>query len=317
MLPCFLQEGEPITPTGEPLNENLEPLKQDDVDTSNRPGQNPDSVVDKIPNSTVTQSEWHGRHTEEEMDVIINSNTPEKHILFGRYCRALAKATWREVQRQLAMKSMNDIIIKKAHAVKRLYYAELIKILENLDRHQTFLSDEDRDLNVFDCLSDSGSGLLTYIPFMMNDFTHLGICYINPREIGLSWYLSMESYPRVIRHVLLHAAIAILKPYGYKNFTPHGPDEVRFGIDVLKILEEDARSRDSINDDKYKYFREIACEYTVQCVKCPYRQSLLSYPSDIFERVDGKEIQKKTFNNICPRCSSSDFGLVYKPGTNR
>ena len=78
MLPCFLQEGEPITPTGEPLNENLEPLKQDDVDTSNRPGQNPDSVVDKIPNSTVTQSEWHGRHTEEEMDVIINSNTPEK-----------------------------------------------------------------------------------------------------------------------------------------------------------------------------------------------------------------------------------------------
>ena len=65
MLPCFLQEGEPITPTGEPLNENLEPLKQDDVDTSNRPGQDPDSVVDKIPNSTVTQSEWHGRHTEE------------------------------------------------------------------------------------------------------------------------------------------------------------------------------------------------------------------------------------------------------------
>ncbi len=151
----------------------------------------------------------------------------------------------------------------------------------------------------------------------MNDFTRLRICYIIPRELGLSWYLSMESYPRVIRHVRLHAAIAIPKPYGSKNFATHGLDVVRFGIDVLTIPEEDARSQVSISDEKYKYFRGIACEYTVQCVKCPYRQSLLSYPSDIFERVDGKEILKKTFNKLCPRCKSSDFGLVFKAGTNR
>jgi hypothetical protein len=240
-----LEEGNPV-----PMNEfDVDNAEAADPNTSD-----PAMVEDERPDQKVVMSKWRGRHTAEEFQEIIRVTKPDEDDTYGPSCKCIDKDVEREIARRQNLKGFSQLTKLKAQAVKRIYYQELVKMLRALDPGQTIRGKDGGDINVLNSLSDEISGLFSFVPRMMSSFGSIGVCYAKKRQIALSWYLSMPSYPSLCRHELTHAAVEILKPLKYPNIRPHGPEYMTIGRDVLKVPEEDLTPKTKVVDECYDFF---------------------------------------------------------------
>jgi len=290
-----------------------EPLIELDVDNTPEPIKSPTEIVDECPVPGISMNDWHGKHTSSEMMDIQNTYDPRSHEQYGDFCVALDEVVLRETQGQLTSYRAGTLSKGKSKAVRHMYYASIIKILERIAEEpaNTIRSKDGSNINVFEALSDEQTGLFSYVPYLMNSFNCLGTCFNKKRQIGFSWYLSMDSYPAIIRHELAHAAVEILKPLKYPDIQAHGPEYKLVGT-LLGVTDEELLPISSTKDESYFLFRRMSAQYIVRCQKCnKFNSYYMNYPSSIFHEKT-KE-RKRGCKKICPKCKSNKLGLVHTP----
>ena len=290
-----------------------EPLIELDVDNTPSPVQRPNEVCDDCPLAGVFMNDWHGRHKSSEMKEIQNTYDPMSHEQYGIYCVALHEYILRDTQGHLTSYRASNLSKEKAKAVRHMYYALIITILERLaeEPDNTIRSKDGSDINIFEALSDEQNGLFSYVPYLMDSFNRLGTCFNAKRKIGFSWYLSMESYPSIIRHELVHAAVEILKPLKYPDIQAHGPEYKQVGT-LLGVIDKELLPISSTQDESYFLFRRMASKYIVRCLKCnKFNSYYRNYPSSIFQ--EKTNALKRGCKKICPKCKSNQLGLVHTP----
>jgi len=108
-----------------------EPLIELDVDNTPSPVQRPNEVCDDCPLPGVVMNDWHGQHTSSEMKELINHYDPKSHEQYGELCVALDEYVLRDTQGHLTSYRASALSREKALAVRHMYYALIIKILEN------------------------------------------------------------------------------------------------------------------------------------------------------------------------------------------
>jgi hypothetical protein len=247
------------------------------------------------------------------MKELINTYDPKSHEQYGELCVALDEYVLRDTQGHLTSYRASALSREKALAVRHMYYALIIKILERLaeEPDKTLRSKDGSDINVFEALSDEQNGLFSYVPYLMDSFNRLGTCFNAKRKIGLSWYLSMKSYPSIIRHELAHAAVEILKPLKYPDIQAHGPEYKQVGT-LLGVIDKELLPISSTQDESYFLFRRMASKYIVRCLKCnKFNSYYRNYPSSIFQ--EKTNALKRGCKKICPKCKSNQLGLVHTP----
>jgi len=295
------------------LDEFPEPLIELDVDNTPSPVQNPNEVCDECPLAGVCMNDWQGRHKSDEMIELINTYDPRSNEHYGELCVALDEYVLRDTQGHLTSYGAKSLTKAKAKAVRHMYYALIIKILERLaeEPDNTIRSKDGSDINVLVALSDEQDGLFSYVPYLMNSFNCLGTCFNKKRQIGFSWYLSMYSYPAIIRHELAHAAVEILKPLKYPDIQAHGPEYKQVGT-LLGVTDEELLPISSTQDESYFLFRRMSAQYIVRCLKCnKFNSYYKNYPSSIFQ--EKSNALKRGCKKICPKCKSNKLGLVHTP----
>lgn len=157
---------------------------------------------------------------------------PDDHEQYGYLCSALKTHVLIDTQGHLVGYA-SILSREKAKAMRRLYYAEIIKIMDRLAQEPTrTIRGQDgslRDKRRFESLREEVTMLFSFVSYMMSSFMRLASCQTKRKHIGLSWYLSMENYPGLIRHELTHATAEILKPIGYPDLRQHGPEFKEIG----------------------------------------------------------------------------------------
>ena len=119
-------------PTGEMLDEYPESLIELDVDNTPSPQQSAGDVFDDSLEPGVTMSEWQRQHTFNEMTDIQILYKLESHEQHGEFCVALDEYVLRTTQANLVSCRASILSREKAKAVRHMYYAVIIKILERL-----------------------------------------------------------------------------------------------------------------------------------------------------------------------------------------
>ena len=109
-----------------------EPLIELDVDNTPSPIESPNEVCDDCPLAGVFMNDWHGRHKSIEMKEIQNTYDPMSHEHYGEFCVALHEYILRDTQGQLTSYRALSLSKEKAIAVRHMYYALIIRILERL-----------------------------------------------------------------------------------------------------------------------------------------------------------------------------------------
>ena len=156
-------------------------------------------------------------------------------------------------------------------------------------------------------------GLYTYRPKMINTFQRLGVCDDAKKAIGVSWYLSLDQIPGVIRHELVHAAVVILRTRSHTEKGSHGASFHHMG-ELLGVDPTELKAS-KVEDDIFRRCFEAAATWRASCITegctAPALRFYHKFPAGVLSRLAaGGGIYKLLKNWECDSCQGTDFELV-------
>ena len=300
-----VRRNEPIDLTG---------ADDDEVGLDQAPhGGSYDLPVDDVPNKKASLNNFHGGGTANRMHGISLYQPPDD--LFSK-CQAIVPRYLNQANRHLReLTETTDSILNKSKWTKHKYYEEISTMLQRLRDAPDTVMVENRSGEKVDVLLglEGEGGLYTYRPKMISTFQRLGVCDHAKKAIGVSWYLSLDQIPGVIRHELVHAAVVILRTKRGTEKGSHGPSFQHMG--GLLGVDPTELSASKVEDDVFRRCFEAAATWRASCTTEGCKQPALRFyhrfPAGVFSRLAaGGGIYKLLKNWECDSCQGTDFELV-------
>ena len=271
-------------------------------------------LLDDVPNKKAVMNNFHGGGTPNRQHGISLYNPPADLL---DKCQSIVPQYMNQMNREFRkLTTTSDSVLNKSKWTKHKYYEEISTMLQRLrDAADTVTVQNYKGENV-DVLSglEGEDGLYSYRPRMDNTFTRLGVCDHQKKAIGVSWYLSLEQIPGVIRHELVHAAVFILRTRPGEEKGSHGASFHSMG--QLLGVDPTHLQATTIEDDIFRRCFEAAASWRATCTTqdCPQpaKKFYHKFPSGVFSRSllanGGRYKLLKKWQ--CHSCQGTEFELV-------